>query len=172
MPILINCQSDNHHADRDSSDKIITIVTILDCSPEIAFGYFSENELLEKWLTAKADVVMKPGGKFELFWTPDDPDLTNNSTYGCKVLAVDKPNYLNIEWKGNAEQKSFMNSVRPLTNVTVIFTKMDSTRTKVTLVHTGWRLGEEWEATRLYFTNAWSGALMELETLVNKDGVG
>ena len=155
-----------------SSDKIISITTVLNCSPEIAFSYFSENELLEKWLTAKADVVMEPGGKFELFWTPDDLDLTNNSTYGCKVLAVDKPNYLNIEWKGNAEQKSFMNSVRPLTNVTVIFTKMDSTRTKVTLVHTGWRLGEEWEAARLYFTNAWSGALMELETLVNKDGAG
>lgn len=156
----------------DSTDKIITVTAFLNCSPEVAFGYFSENELLEKWLTAKADVVMEPGGKFELFWTPNDPDLTNNSTYGCKVLAVDQPNYLNIEWKGNAEQKSFMNSVRPLTNVTFIFTKIDNTRTKVTLVHTGWRPGEEWEAARLYFIKAWSGALKELQTLVNEVGVG
>jgi uncharacterized protein YndB with AHSA1/START domain len=151
----------------DSPDKIITVTAFLNCSPEVAFSYFSENELLEKWLTAKADVVMKQGGKFELFWTPDDPDLTNNSTYGCKVLSVDQPNYLNIEWKGNAEQKSFMNSVRPLTNVTFIFTKMDSTTTKVTLVHTGWRPGVEWEAARLYFMKAWSGAFKELEKLAN-----
>ncbi|MFZ1805931.1 MAG: SRPBCC domain-containing protein [Cyclobacteriaceae bacterium] len=149
------------------SDKIIEIAALLNCSAEIAFSYFSENELLEKWLTAKADVVMEPDGKFELFWTPDDPDLTNNSTYGCNVLAVDKPNYFNIEWMGNAEQKSFMNTERPLTNVTVIFSREGSTWTKVTLIHTGWRPGKNWEGARLYFVKAWSGAFKELEKLVN-----
>lgn len=152
-------------------DKIITLTAVLNCSPEIAFGYFSENSRLEKWLTQKADVEIKPGGKFELFWTPDDPDKTNNSTYGCKVLATDKPNYINTEWKGNAVQKSLMNKVRPLINVTILFNEVGKSKTKVTLLHTGWRHSKGWEEARLYFIKSWSGALKALENLVNKVGV-
>ncbi len=149
------------------SDKIITENIILNCPIDSAFNYFTDNDLLTKWLTTKADVEMQVGGKYELFWTPEDPDPTNNSTYGCKVLAVERPFYFSIEWMGNAEQKEFMNSVRPLTNVTFLFTKLDSNQTKVTLIHTGWRQDEKWEAARQYFSKAWSGAFKQLEKLVN-----
>jgi uncharacterized protein YndB with AHSA1/START domain len=148
-------------------DKIIVQTALLNCSTDKAFEMFTENKMLESWLTTKADVELKVGGKYELFWTPDDPDPTNNSTYGCKVLAVDQPNFFNIEWAGNAEQKEFMNSERPLTNVTILFTKLDGNQTKVTLIHTGWRQDEKWEAARQYFIKAWSGAFKQLEKLVN-----
>ena len=113
------------------SDKIITVNIILNCPVDSAFNYFADNELLIKWLTTKADVEMKVGGKYELFWTPEDPDPTNNSTYGCKVLAVNRPYFFNIEWMGNAEQKEFMNSVRPLTNITFLFSKLEDNKTLV-----------------------------------------
>jgi uncharacterized protein YndB with AHSA1/START domain len=148
-------------------DPIIHINTLLNCPIDTAFAYFSENSKLEQWLTAKANVEMEVGGKYELFWTPEDPDLTNNSTYGCKVLAMDRPYFFNIEWKGNRDQKSFMNTVSPLTNVTVIFSEIDASKTKVTLLHTGWRSGSDWDAAREYFQNAWSGAIKQLEVLVN-----
>jgi uncharacterized protein YndB with AHSA1/START domain len=112
---------------------------------------------------------MKVGGKYELFWTPQDPDPTNNSTYGCKVLAVELPYYLNIEWKGNAEQKEFMNNVRPLTNVTVLLSRLDNKKTKVTLIHTDWRKDDNWKAARQYFIKAWTGAFKQLEELVNTE---
>ncbi|UCG26976.1 MAG: SRPBCC domain-containing protein [Bacteroidales bacterium] len=149
------------------ADKIIHTSVILNCSIESAFNYFADNDLLTKWLTNNADVEMKEGGKYELFWTPKDPDPTNNSTYGCKVLAVERPYYLNIEWRGNAEQKEFMNNVRPLTNVTVLFLPLERKKTKVTLIHTGWRQDDNWEAARQYFINAWIIAFKQLEELVN-----
>ncbi|NOU19833.1 MAG: SRPBCC domain-containing protein [Bacteroidales bacterium] len=121
----------------DTTDKIIAITAILNCSADTAFNYFVSNAHLEKWLTIKADVELKESGKYELFWSPDDPDRTNNSTFGCKILSFEKPNYLNFEWRGNSEQKEFMNNVRPLTNVTVIFSKLDKEKTKVTVLHTG-----------------------------------
>lgn len=148
-------------------DKIIIQTALLNCSTDKAFEMFTENKMLESWLTTKADVEMKVGGKYELFWTPDDPDPTNNSTYGCKVLALDQPYFFNIEWAGNAEQKEFMNKVRPLTNVTFLFTKYESNKTKVTLIHTGWRQDEKWEAARQYFIKAWSGAFKQLEKIAN-----
>jgi uncharacterized protein YndB with AHSA1/START domain len=149
-------------------DKIITVNANLDIPIESAFLYFSENKLLEKWLTVKADVEMKVGGKYELFWTPEDTDPTNNSTYRCKVLAVERPYYFNIEWTGNAQQKKFMNTVRPLTNVTIFFREHCTGKTKVALLHTGWREGDNWESARQFFIQAWAGAFKKLENIVNK----
>jgi len=148
-------------------DKIIVQTALLNCSTDKAFEMFTENQKLESWLTTKADVEMKVSGKYELFWTPNDSDPKNNSTYGCKVLAIDQPYFLNIEWAGNAEQKEFMNKLRPLTNVTFLFTKIENNKTKVTLIHTGWRQDEKWEDARQYFIKAWSGAFKQLENLVN-----
>lgn len=145
-------------------DPIITEAVILNTTVEEAFRMFTENELLESWLTVKADVVPEPGGKYELFWEPDDPE--NNSTIGCKVLAVEHPGFINFEWKGPKQYKHFMNDVKPLTNVTIMFSPQED-GAKVTLVHTGWRGSAEWEEARQYFVNAWNGAFRKLEEKVN-----
>lgn len=151
---------------QDNMDKIIIETVTLNCSIEKAFEIFTSNKHLESWLTAKADVEPQVGGKYELFWEPDDPK--NNSTIGCKILAIDKPNYLNFEWKGPKQYKHFMNNVRPLTNVTVIFTTQGD-QTRVTLIHTGWRDTDDWEQARQYFVNAWKGAFSQLEKYVNRE---
>lgn len=143
----------------NNMDKIIVIEAILEIDATRAFQLFTQNEDLEQWLTIKADVQPGPGGKYELFWEPDDPE--NNSTLGCKILAIDAPNYLNFEWKGPKQYKHFMNTTRPLTNITVIFNR-DDDKTLVTLIHTGWGSGEGWDQARNYFENAWKGAFVQL----------
>lgn len=146
-------------------DKLILFAVVLNCPPEKAFEFFTSAEHLEKCLTVKADVEAKVGGKYELFWEPDDPE--NNSTTGCKILALDAPYLINFEWKGPKQYQHFMNTRRPLTNVTVAFTPMGS-KTKVTLIHTGWGETPEWEEARQFFVNAWQGALAQLQKQTNE----
>ena len=146
-------------------DKIIVRTAKLNCSKEEAFEMFTKNKRLETWLTAKADVEPQKGGKYELFWEPEAPE--NNSTIGCKILAIDQSNLLNFEWKGPKQFKYFMNDVRPLTNVSVVFTEQND-KTIVTLIHTGWRDTDEWEQARQYFTNAWKMAFDQLESYIKK----
>ena len=116
------------------------------------------------WLARKAEVEPEVGGKYELFWDESDPE--NNSTIGCKLLALENPHYVNFEWKGPKKYKSVINTARPLTNVTVVFSALGLT-TQVTLIHTGWRDSCDWEEARRFFGLAWSGALEKLETYVN-----
>ncbi len=146
--------------------RIIIQKATLNCSAEKAFEMFTDNKYLESWLTAEANVEPIVGGKYELFWEPDDPE--NNSTIGCKILAIEKPDYLNFEWKGPKQFKHFMNNARPLTNVTVIFAKSGD-QANVTLIHTGWRDTDEWENAREYFINAWKGAFIQLEKYFNRE---
>lgn len=146
-------------------DKIIVRTANLNCSRDKAFEMFTLNKYLEQWLTVKALVEPEIGGKFELFW--DLSDLGNDCTKGCKILAIDSPNYLNFEWKGPKRFKKFFNT-RPLTNITVLFNEQAG-RTIVTLLHTGWKEGSNWEEARMYFSEAWQGALKQLEELVSNE---
>lgn len=148
-------------------DKIIVQTTRLHCAVERAFAMFTENEQLETWLTRIAEVEPVVGGRYELFWDPDDSE--HNSTLGCKITAIEPNALLAFEWKG-PPQFRFMNEADPLTHVAVFFTPCSEVLTPCTdvyLLHTGWRASEEWEEARLYFARAWESAFAELETLIN-----
>lgn len=144
-------------------DKIIHLSVILKCSPHKAFEMFTIDEHLEKWLTTSANVEPKIGGRYELFWNPEDKE--NDSTIGCKVLAICPDKFLTFEWKGAKQFKHFMNNVRPLTSVTVLFIPFQDS-TEVHLLHTGWRDTAEWEEARQWFGKAWGNALAELNSYV------
>jgi len=146
-------------------DKIIYHSINLKCNPKKAFQFFTINEQLEKWLTLAADVEPKVGGKYELFWNLNDKE--NDSTIGCKILAIAPCRFLCFEWKGPKQFKRFMNNVRPLTNVAVFFIPHKE-ETQVHLLHTGWRDAAEWEKARKWFKKAWKTALLTLENCINK----
>lgn len=141
-------------------DKIIYHSIVLPCDSEKAFAMFTLNIHLEKWLTQMADVEPITGGKYELFWNPDDKE--NDSTIDCKILAITKNKFLCFEWKGPKQFKHFMNDASPLTNVTAFFIPHQD-GTEVHLLHTGWRDSPKWEEARLWFKNAWTNTLSQLQ---------
>lgn len=140
----------------------------LNCSPAKAFAMFTENKHLESWLTVEADLEPKVGGKYELFWNPENRVI--DSTIGCKITALEPDKFLSFEWKGPAQYKGFMNDADPLTHVVVFFVPFadePSSRTEVHLIHTGWRSTNEWEEARQWFEKMWSGCFKELSKQVN-----
>ena len=100
-------------------EKIIQIKIEIECEIDRAFEFFSNNELLECWLTEKAEVEPSVGGKYELFWEPENKEI--NSTIGCKITGIEKDKFISFDWKGPVDFKSFMNAADPLTHVIVFF---------------------------------------------------
>jgi uncharacterized protein YndB with AHSA1/START domain len=127
---------------------------------EHAYRLFVEPELLTAWLTEAAEVEPRVGGKYELYWTPEDPE--NNSTIGCRITALAPGELLAFQWRSPIQFKQFANAANPLTHVLVSFHRVDDA-TRVHLVHSGWREGEEWEEARSWQAQAWRGALAALE---------
>jgi len=144
-------------------ENIILIKEEIDCDRETAFNMFTKNELLENWLTVKAEVDTKVGGKYELFWVPENRE--SNSTIGCKITGIEKDKFISFDWKGPADFESYMNSADPLTHVIVFFTQndSDSNKTIIHLFHTGWRKDPDWQKARDYFDKAWLKALQALK---------
>jgi uncharacterized protein YndB with AHSA1/START domain len=132
----------------------------LACPPEEAYKYFTRNGKLEAWLTVRAEVEAVVGGKYELFWVPEEPE--HNATKGCRVTALVQNRLLGFEWKGPQEYEEFMNVADPLTHVVVVFIPVTD-GTDVHLLHSGWRQGERWGEARKYFDRAWANALDALQ---------
>ncbi len=141
-------------------DKIIHLSARLPCSPHRAFEMFTDNGLLESWLTVLADIEPVVGGRYELFWEPDDRE--NNSTIGCKVTAVEMDRFLSFEWRSPKQFKHFANTADPLTHV-VVFFMPGKDLTEVHVIHSGWRSSHEWEEARRWQETAWRLALERLE---------
>jgi uncharacterized protein YndB with AHSA1/START domain len=152
----------------EAMDKIIYRTATLPCDAARAFEMFTSNEMLEKWLAVKADVEPRAGGKYELFWNPEEPEF--DSTIGCRVTAFAPGRLLAFEWKGPKQYSDFMNETDPLTHVTVAFVPAEDGGTEVHLVHTGWRDTPAWEEAREWFVRNWEGAFGALENLVEGQG--
>ena len=142
----------------------------LGCDVGQAFEMFTINEYLQSWLTTLADVEPREGGKYELFWNPDDKE--NNSTVGCKITALERNKFLAFNWKGPLQFKDFMNTAIPLTHVVVFFlpyqTVSNKTCTEIHLIHSGWGDSAEWKEARLWFKEAWDKALDRLREYVSR----
>jgi uncharacterized protein YndB with AHSA1/START domain len=149
-------------------DKIIYQTAKLPCDAVRAFEMFTVNAELEKWLVVKADVEARLGGKYEIFWNPDEPDF--DSTIGCRITAFAPGRFLAFEWKGPKQYSDFMNECQPLTHVTVAFIPAEGGGTEVHLVHTGWRDTPAWEEAREWFVRNWEGAFKALGKLVEGQG--
>jgi len=133
---------------------------------------FTVNRQVEAWLIkpfsnmGHAEIEPIIGGKFELFWDPEDKQ--KESTIGCRITALSEGEFLSFEWKDPTDFKEFMNNADPLTHVTVFFIPAEGSRTHVHLIHSGWGSSPGWEEARLWFEKSWSSAFESLERLVNE----
>jgi uncharacterized protein YndB with AHSA1/START domain len=143
-----------------ATDKVIHVSAYVSAPPARAWLYFTDNALLQSWLTASADVAAKVGGKYELFWQPDDRQ--NNSTIGCRVTAVAAKQMIAFQWRSPQQFKPFANTADPLTHVVVTFIP-EGEGTRVHLIHSGWRSSPEWKEARIWQETAWNAAFKELK---------
>jgi uncharacterized protein YndB with AHSA1/START domain len=148
-------------------DKVLHKSVRVPCDKNLAFDLFTDNHHLAAWFPAEAEVEPVVEGKYELYWDPDDKK--NNSTFGCKVTAVERGKLIAFEWKGPLQFKQFMNDADPLTHVVVLFLPLnedDQPYTDVHVIHSGWRSGGDWQKAVEFFDWAWDEELRELSEYV------
>ncbi len=149
-------------------DNVIHHTVHLMCDPHKAFEMFTENHSIVSWLCPVAEVEAISGGKYELFWEPDNRE--DNSTIGCCITAIEPGQFLSFEWRSPKQFKHFANNADPLTHVVVFFIP-NRVGTCVHLIHSGWRSSVEWEEAGQWQDRAWGFAFQALEEQVKKKNV-
>ncbi|MCK4593709.1 SRPBCC domain-containing protein [bacterium] len=129
----------------------------LSLSPAEALDWFLAPERLTRWLCKKARVEPRVGGRYELFWDPERPEV--NSTLGCEVLEYEPGRTLKVSWAGNEEQLEFMEPGSTTVSVSV---EPTDTGCRLRLEHYGFGDCDRWLKAERWFDIAWKNALERL----------
>ena len=127
------------------------------------------NDVWEAWTTddgartffgRDARIELRPGGAYEIYFDPDAPEGDRGSE-GCKVLAYRKPQFLVFSWNAPPEIPSLRKG-RAKTRVEVRLEPV-ADHTDVSLTHSGWGTGADWDETFGYFERSWDVVLGRLK---------
>lgn len=107
-----------------------------------------------------ARIALEPRGPYEILFDLDEEPGRQGSE-GCTVVAFEPERYLVFTW--NAPPHIPTVRAGRKTRVEVRFEPVAPDRTRVTLAHTGWGVGADWDETFIYFERAWDVVLERLK---------
>jgi len=117
---------------------------------EEGLSFFAPGSLIE----------LEPGGRYEVYFALDAPEGQRGSE-GTHILGLQNERMLTITWA----LPPYMADVRPhLTSLTLTFEPLSETRTRVTILHSGWGWGGQWDGARDYFVGNWPAVLDLMKT--------
>jgi uncharacterized protein YndB with AHSA1/START domain len=125
------------------------------------------DQVWEAW-TTRAGVVSffapdatidpRPGGAFQIYFDPLAP-AGNRGADDMRFLALQPKRMLSFDWNA---PPSLPEARAQRTFVVVRFEPLGERETRVTLRHTGWGDGGEWDNAYAYFDRAWGNVLANL----------
>ncbi len=139
------------------NDKSIEVTRVFDAPIADAWNTWTTAEGFTAAMGADCTIELKPGGKFEIIWVPEQPEGERGSE-GCTVLSFIPLRMFSFTWNAPPQ---FADARGKHTFVVVEFSPLGANQTKVTLRHLGWPddMDENMQGTLEYFTAAWPKVL-------------
>jgi uncharacterized protein YndB with AHSA1/START domain len=143
------------HAAERAIDKEITVAASLDD----AWSAWTTREGIVSFFAPDAVVDARVGGAFHIHINPlGEPG--SKGADDMRFLALQPKQMISFDWNAPPHLPE---ARAQRTFVIVRFAAIDDKTTKVTLHHTGWGNGGEWDKTFSYFERAWGGVLGNLK---------
>ena len=120
---------------------------------------WTTTEGIKTFFAPDARVEARPDGPFEIYFNPyAEPGLKGADN--MRFLALQPPVMLSYTWNA---PPSLPEARKQRTSVVVRFKSVGIDHTQVTLTHSGWGDGGEWDKTYAYFDKAWERVLGNLQ---------
>jgi uncharacterized protein YndB with AHSA1/START domain len=142
-----------------AAERAIEKEVVIQATLDQAWDAWTTREGITSFFAPDARIEPKPGGAFEVYINPyAAPGLKGADD--MRYLALQPKRMLSFTW--NAPPS--LSEVRQQRTVVIIrFTPVSDTQTRITLHHTGWGDGGEWDKTFGYLDKAWSNVLGNLQ---------
>jgi uncharacterized protein YndB with AHSA1/START domain len=114
---------------------------------------------IESFFAPEAEIDAKVGGAFHIHINPfGEPGMKGADD--MRFMALQAPTMLSFDWNA---PPSLPEIRKQRTFVVVRLADVDGRSTRVSLHHTGWGDGGEWDKTFAYFDRAWGNVLANLK---------
>jgi uncharacterized protein YndB with AHSA1/START domain len=139
----------------EMSERVLTGEIVVDANLEEAWAAWTTEAGIRSFFAPACNIVIQPDGPYEIFFMPDaEPGLRGGD--GLKVTAVQPKQMLSFTW--NAPPS--LPAVRPQRTHVVIRFFPEGDKTRVTLFHSGWGSGGQWDQAFEYFDSAWNDVVL------------
>jgi uncharacterized protein YndB with AHSA1/START domain len=145
-------------------DPILIQVTV-PLPMSMIFSGFADAHHLQGWMCDEAFVDPKLGGRYEVGWS--DPPFRSNG----KVTQITPDVDIGFSWLAPVQFDALMNQPEPKTNVYIRLQESPE-GIDVTLEHSGWGRGTDWEEARSWHFHLWDDRLHRLRDYLLKVAYG
>lgn len=143
----------------EAAERSIDKEIVLAATPEQAWAAWTTREGITSFFAPDARIEPRVGGAFEIYINPyAEPGLKGADD--MRFLALQPPRMLSFTWNAPPH----LPQARAQRTVVIVrFAPDGETRTRVSLHHTGWGDGGEWDQAYAYFERAWGFVLGNLK---------
>lgn len=138
---------------------MIRKVVDISASMDEAWQAWTTTEGVTTFFAPKASVELAVGGDFEMYFDPKQPAGQRGSE-GCKILGFVPGEMFSFTWNAPPHLPTIRGEH---TWVVLFFQALEAKKTRISLVHLGWQVGEEWQKALQYFDKAWELVLGRLQ---------
>ena len=141
------------------AERAIEKETVLAATLDQAWEAWTTRDGIRAFFAPDANVDARPGGPFEIYIDPGAaPGLKGADD--MRFLAVQPKKMISFTWNAPPH----LPEARAQRTVVVVrFVPVDEKQTRITLHHTAWGDGGEWDKAYAYFDRAWGGVLANLK---------
>ena len=158
MPLMHPAQAQVTDA-RASQERAVIKEVVVPAPIEAVWQTWTTRAGIESFFAPEAEVEAKVGGAFHIHIDPYGKP-GNKGADDMRFMALQAPRMLSFDWNAPPslpevrQQRSF---------VVVRLVEVDAKTTRVTLHHSGWGDGGEWDKAYAYFDSAWGRVLANLK---------
>ena len=143
------------HAAERAIDKEIVVAA----PAQVVWQSWTTKAGIESFFAPEAEIEAKVGGAFHIHINPfGEPGMKGADD--MRFMALQAPTMLSFDWNA---PPSLPEIRKERTFVVVRLADVDGKSTRVSLHHTGWGTGGEWDKTFAYFDRAWGNVLASLK---------
>jgi uncharacterized protein YndB with AHSA1/START domain len=143
------------HAAERAIDKEVVVNATLDQ----AWDAWTTRDGIVSFFAPDARVEPRVGGAFHIFFDPGAPAGSKGAD-DMRFMALQPKKMISFDWNA---PPSLPEARQQRTFVVVRFVAVSDKTTRVTVHHTGWGDGGEWDKTHTYFDRAWGNVLAGLQ---------
>jgi len=146
-----------------ATDRIIVASVEVEASPADIWELWTTEEGLT-FFAPQSSIDLRPGGTYEAYFAVDAP-VGQRGSEGTHILGYQHERMLTVTWA----LPPYMPDVRPhLTSLTIEIIPISDTTTHVTITHTGWGEGGEWDDAYVYFQQNWPQVLTAMSEALTR----
>ena len=153
--LVIALRASPAHAVERSIDKEIVVPAPINA----VWQSWTTKAGIESFFAPEAEVDAKVGGAFHIHINPFG-EAGMKGADDMRFMALQAPTMLSFDWNA---PPSLPEIRKQRTFVVVRLADVDGKSTRVSLHHTGWGTGGEWDKTFAYFDRAWGNVLASLK---------